>query len=53
MAYNVNDCVEVRWGAAEGSDEAATCKRRAPKGQMAKMAEYRVWFHERRRPPRP
>ncbi len=53
MAYNVNDCVEVRWGAAEGSDEAATCKRRAPKGQLAKMSEYRVWFHERRRPPRP
>ena len=23
MAYNVNDCVELRWGAPEGSEEAA------------------------------
>jgi hypothetical protein len=52
MAYNVNDCVELRWGAAEGSDEASTCKRHAPRAQRAKMTEYRVWFHERRRPPR-
>ena len=27
MAYNVNDCVELRWGAPEESDEASTCKR--------------------------
>jgi hypothetical protein len=52
MAYNVNDCVEFRWGAAEGSEEASTCKRHAPAGQRAKMAEYRAWFAERRRPPR-
>jgi hypothetical protein len=52
MAYNVNDCVELRWGAAEGSDEAATCKRRAPQAQRAKMTTYRAWFNERRRPPR-
>ncbi len=52
MAYNVNDCVELRWGAAEGSEEASTCKRHAPGGQRAKMAEHRAWFHERRRPPR-
>jgi len=52
MAYNVNDCVELRWGAPDKSDEAATCKRRAPQGQRAKMTEYRAWFHERRRPPR-
>jgi hypothetical protein len=52
MAYNVNDCVELRWGAAEGSEEAATCKRHAPAAQRTKMAEYRAWFHERRRPPR-
>jgi hypothetical protein len=52
MAYNVNDCVELRWGAADKSDEAATCKRRASAGQRAKMTEYRAWFHERRRPPR-
>jgi hypothetical protein len=52
MAYNVNDCVELRWGAADGSDEAKTCKRRAPEAQRGKMTEYRAWFNERRRPPR-
>ncbi len=52
MAYNPNDCVELRWGAAERSEEAATCKRHAPSGQRAKMAGYRSWFHDRRRPPR-
>ena len=52
MAYNVNDCVELRWGAPEKSDEASTCKRRAPQTQRAKMTGYRAWFQERRRPPR-
>ncbi|MBL8883288.1 MAG: hypothetical protein JNL45_09575 [Hyphomicrobium sp.] len=52
MAYNINDCVERRWGAGETSDEASTCKRRAPDGQRKRMTEYRAWFHERRRPPR-
>jgi len=52
MAYNVNDCVELRWGAAPSSPEAATCKRHAPQAQRAKMSDYRPWFHERRRPPR-
>ena len=52
MAYNLNDCVELRWGAPEKSDEASTCKRHAPQAQRAKMAGYRAWFHERRRPPR-
>lgn len=52
MAYNVNDCVELRWGAQPGSEEASTCKKRAPQTQRAKMTEYRAWFHERRRPPR-
>jgi hypothetical protein len=52
MAYNPNDCVELRWGAPEKSDEASTCRRHAPTGQRAKMTEYRPWFHERRRPPR-
>jgi hypothetical protein len=51
MAYNPNDCVEVRWGAPENSEEAATCKRHAPQAQRAKMSsEYRSWFHERRWP---
>ena len=53
MAYNVNDCVELRWGAPDGGEEASTCKRHAPAGQRQKMAaDYRAWFHERRRPPR-
>ena len=29
MAYNPNDCVELRWGAPDKSDEASTCKRHA------------------------
>ncbi|HYY38341.1 MAG TPA: hypothetical protein VE801_11430 [Xanthobacteraceae bacterium] len=52
MAYNLNDCVELRWGAPAKSEEASTCKRYAPAAQRAKMQEYRAWFHERRRPPR-
>ncbi len=52
MAYNLNDCVELRWGAPEKSAEAATCRRHAPGAQRARMSEYRAWFHERRRPPR-
>ena len=52
MAYNVNDCVELRWGAPDNSDEASTCKRRAPSVQRGKMTEYRSWFSERRRPAR-
>ncbi|HVV50915.1 MAG TPA: hypothetical protein VHO06_14710, partial [Polyangia bacterium] len=52
MAYNPNDCVETRWGAAAGTPEAATCQRHAPPDQQAKMAEVRVWFHEARRPAR-
>lgn len=52
MAYNLNDCVELRWGAPDNSDEASTCKRRAPGAQRGKMTEYRTWFSERRRPPR-
>jgi hypothetical protein len=52
MAYNLNDCVELRWGAPERSTEGSTCRRHAPSEQRAKMAKYRAWFHERRRPPR-
>jgi hypothetical protein len=52
MAYNPNDCVELRWGAPTDSEEAATCRRHAPSTQRAKMEKYRAWFHERRRPPR-
>jgi hypothetical protein len=52
MAYNPNDCVEQRWGALLGSPEASTCAAHAPPEQTTKMASYRSWFHERRRPPR-
>ncbi|WP_426434843.1 hypothetical protein [Bradyrhizobium genosp. P] len=50
MAYNPNDCVELRWGAPENSDEASTCKRHAPQTQRAKMSNYRAWFRERHWP---
>jgi hypothetical protein len=50
MAYNPNDCVELRWAAPEESAEASTCKRHAPAAQRAKMTEYRTWFRERRWP---
>jgi hypothetical protein len=50
MAYNLNDCVELRWGASDESDEASTCKRHAPPAQRAKMTEYRTWFRDRHWP---
>jgi hypothetical protein len=50
--YNPNDCPEARWGALEGSDELASCKRRAPADQRARMAKYSVWFETRSRPAR-
>ena len=52
MAYNPNDCVEIRWAAQEGSDERATCRKRAPRHQLRRMTSYRKWFAERRRPAR-
>jgi hypothetical protein len=52
MAYNPNDCVELRWGAPAKSQEASTCRRFAPSAQREKMTKYREWFSERRRPPR-
>lgn len=50
--YNLNDCVETRWGAPAGSAEASTCRASAPAEQRARMEQYRAWFHDRRRPPR-
>jgi hypothetical protein len=47
VAYNPNDGVEVRWGAAEGSEEIASCERNAPAGQRQRMEAYRRWFKER------
>lgn len=52
VAYNPNDCPEIRWGAREGTDEYTTCRRHAPPHQRQRMAQYRSWFAERQRPPR-
>ena len=52
MAYNPNDCVELRWAAPDKSNEVSTCKRYAPAPQRAKMAKYRSWFRERHWPAR-
>jgi len=52
VAYNPNDCVEQRWGAASAGEEAATCRMHPPAAQVAKMQGYRSWFHDRKRPPR-
>lgn len=52
MAYNPNDCPEIRWGAQPSSPEASSCKRRAPAAQRKQMQRYRPWFSERRRPAR-
>lgn len=51
MAYNPNDCPEIRWGAPESSEELSTCRRRAPGSQREKMKSLRHWFRDRRRPP--
>jgi hypothetical protein len=50
IAYNPNDCVEIRWGAPEGSEERKSCNRRASQEQQARMRKYRKWFAERERP---
>ncbi|MBL8499593.1 MAG: hypothetical protein JNL77_03250, partial [Nitrosomonas sp.] len=50
MAYNPNDCAEIRWGAQPDTEEYITCRRHAPAEQRAKMEQYRAWFRETRRP---
>ncbi len=52
MAYNPNDCAEMRWGAKPGTEEYSTCHRHAPESQHAKMEQYRPWFRDARRPAR-
>jgi hypothetical protein len=52
MAYNPNDCVEVRWGADLSSEEGTSCARRAPDEQRAHMESLRGWFRDRSRPAR-
>ena len=49
VAYNPNDCVELRWAASGG--ELSTCKRRAPAQQQRLMKTFRSWFATRNRPP--
>lgn len=51
MAYNPNDCIEIRWGAPESSTECSTCRRRAPASQQEKMRQVRIWFQKRLHPP--
>jgi len=51
MAYNPNDCVEIRWGAPEGSAERSTCRRQAPPYQRKTMESVRKWFTQRLHPP--
>ena len=51
MAYNPNDCVEIRWGAPENSTERSTCKRQAPAWQQQNMVSVRKWFTQRLHPP--
>ncbi len=50
VGYNPNDCPERRWGAPPESEEATSCRRRAPKAQQRKMQSNRGWFINRRRP---
>ncbi|MBN2343296.1 MAG: hypothetical protein JXX29_08970 [Deltaproteobacteria bacterium] len=50
MAYNPNDCVELRWGAPPRSAEMESCTHHAPKAQYKKMLRFRQWFIDRRRP---
>ena len=50
IAYNPNDCVERRWGAALGTPEYGTCRRRSPAEQQERIEEYRLWFREGRWP---
>jgi hypothetical protein len=50
MAYNPNDCPEIRWGAPDGSNELTTCVRRAPTEQRERMKTLRSWFEHRQRP---
>jgi hypothetical protein len=52
VAYNPNDCNELRWGAPKDSEEIKTCIRRAPAEQKARMEDLRTWFANMRRPTR-
>ena len=51
MAYNPNDCIEVRWGASENSEEYSTCRRHVSATQLERMRKVRPWFRKRLHPP--
>jgi hypothetical protein len=51
MAYNPNDCIEVRWGALENSTERSTCNRQTSAYQQKTMLAVRKWFSQRLHPP--
>jgi len=51
MAYNPNDCIEVRWGAPENSSERSTCRRHVSASQLERMQKVRPWFKKRLHPP--
>ncbi|HQQ11669.1 MAG TPA: hypothetical protein PK855_00820, partial [Bacteroidales bacterium] len=51
VAYNPNDCPEIRWGAPENSAERASCKRTASAHQRNTMEKVREWFSKRLHPP--
>jgi cell wall-associated NlpC family hydrolase len=53
IAWNPNDCPEIRWGAPSGSDELRACVRHAPIEQTQRIeSTMRSWFHARARPVR-
>ncbi|MGI9213384.1 MAG: hypothetical protein ACR2HF_13010 [Methylococcaceae bacterium] len=52
LAYNPNDCPEIRWGASPGTEEYRSCTAQAPVEQRQRMERYRNWFREGRRPSR-
>lgn len=50
VAYNPNDCIEIRWGTPPDAPAMGRCQRHAPAEQREKMASYRSWFATRQRP---
>jgi hypothetical protein len=50
MAYNPNDCIEIRWGAKVGTEEYASCEKHAPLSQIKQMTAVRDWFRDAKRP---
>ncbi|MCJ7680394.1 MAG: hypothetical protein MUP70_06705 [Candidatus Aminicenantes bacterium] len=48
MAYNPNDCIEIRWGEKEKNlSLSAAGVRRAPREQRLRMENMRRWFRNR------